>query len=607
MESTKDEALRIMLEKIRELGRNEEAQASIASLKSHFENIDGIDSFVIQRVKGPVSTINKYFSAREQYSQDWRTMKDLLGLMVIVDNNSDVDQVIEYLKENFSVLKNPYSENFYEDYRKKDYRESKGIANKTEQKIYDPPTDKGYQISDGYKNVKANIIFNGYPVEIQIKTKAQYIAHEVTHDGAYKTPLIRDKEERVDISSKMFPYFEALSYLQFHENTMSIMEIERTRADIQAIFERNYEAFHSHSQLFNDACTCYAISSFIFNNKEKIFAGATLNDSIVNQNLLQSEVKRVFKYTKKQIQIKDPSLSEIQCHQEAVKEICGMKYETFDRIRTKIAGNYRLGACTISGNFDMLRERDINLINQIGQSYRYLKVFLYDDEMSELITGKKPMFTAEERKQTLEQIKHVAGATIIHVGEKAAFQQKIGALPVGPEQQRQYKIGYLPGVFDMAHPGHIAYIKAASTMCDDLIVGLKSDEYVERVKHKTPVIGFKEREIILGSLRCVSSVVPTNADILPPENILTKMQQNCLDSQPCAIFLGSDWIKRPHTKCKESMEEFEHLVSDYPEIQLTSIPREDNSPSSTSLRQQGLDKFEDFSHFELKDYGEQNI
>ena len=69
-------------------------------------------------------------------------------------------------------------------------------------------------------------------------------------------------------------------------------------------------------------------------------------------------------------------------------------------------------------------------------------------------------------------------------------------------------IGYTTGVFDMFHIGHLNVIKNAKALCDYLIVGVSTDELVQRDKCKTPVIPYNERAAIVAAIRYVDKVVP---------------------------------------------------------------------------------------------------
>lgn len=67
------------------------------------------------------------------------------------------------------------------------------------------------------------------------------------------------------------------------------------------------------------------------------------------------------------------------------------------------------------------------------------------------------------------------------------------------------KIVLCTGGFDPIHSGHIAYLKAAGTLGDQLIVGLNSDEWLERKKGRA-FMPWNERLCVLNNLRMVDEV-----------------------------------------------------------------------------------------------------
>ena len=67
------------------------------------------------------------------------------------------------------------------------------------------------------------------------------------------------------------------------------------------------------------------------------------------------------------------------------------------------------------------------------------------------------------------------------------------------------KIVLATGGFDPVHSGHISYLKAAKEMGDMLIVGLNSDEWLERKKGKS-FMPWNERLAILNNLQMVDEV-----------------------------------------------------------------------------------------------------
>jgi cytidyltransferase-like protein len=68
------------------------------------------------------------------------------------------------------------------------------------------------------------------------------------------------------------------------------------------------------------------------------------------------------------------------------------------------------------------------------------------------------------------------------------------------------KIVLVTGGFDPLHSGHIEYFKAARSMGDMLVVGLNSDEWLQRKKGRS-FMHIYERQKIVSSLRVVDQVI----------------------------------------------------------------------------------------------------
>lgn len=127
-------------------------------------------------------------------------------------------------------------------------------------------------------------------------------------------------------------------------------------------------------------------------------------------------------------------------------------------------------------------------------------------------------------------------------------------------------IGYTTGVYDMFHIGHLNVIRSAKEQCDYLIVGVSTDELVQREKGKTPVIPYSERAEIISALKYVDEVVPQ-----PDKNKVKAWEKYHFNK----MFVGSDWKGTPQWNKFE--EQFAPLG-----VEIVYLPHTDGI-SSTKL------------------------
>lgn len=93
-------------------------------------------------------------------------------------------------------------------------------------------------------------------------------------------------------------------------------------------------------------------------------------------------------------------------------------------------------------------------------------------------------------------------------------------------------IGYTTGVYDMFHVGHLNILRRAKEQCDYLIVGVSTDELVQKEKHKVPIIPFKDRVEIVKAIKYVDMVVPQ-----VDKNKVEAWKKYGFQK----MFVGSDW------------------------------------------------------------------
>jgi D-beta-D-heptose 7-phosphate kinase/D-beta-D-heptose 1-phosphate adenosyltransferase len=95
------------------------------------------------------------------------------------------------------------------------------------------------------------------------------------------------------------------------------------------------------------------------------------------------------------------------------------------------------------------------------------------------------------------------------------------------------RVAFTNGVFDLLHPGHLRYLRAARAEADALIVGLNSDRSARANKGSDrPITPEGERAEILAALACVDAVVIFDEET--PAEIIRALQ-------PDVLVKGADW------------------------------------------------------------------
>lgn len=80
----------------------------------------------------------------------------------------------------------------------------------------------------------------------------------------------------------------------------------------------------------------------------------------------------------------------------------------------------------------------------------------------------------------------------------------------GANEGKPYQIGYVPGVFDLFHTGHLRLLERCKARCEYLIVGVLTDELVEYYKGRGTVIPYEDRARIIEALGVVDEVIPVD-------------------------------------------------------------------------------------------------
>ena len=95
------------------------------------------------------------------------------------------------------------------------------------------------------------------------------------------------------------------------------------------------------------------------------------------------------------------------------------------------------------------------------------------------------------------------------------------------------KIVFTNGCFDILHRGHVAYLNEAKSQGDVLVVGLNSDASVKRLKgDERPINNESDRKFVLENLKAIDFVEIFSEDT--PLNLIKKINPNVLVK-------GGDW------------------------------------------------------------------
>ena len=111
---------------------------------------------------------------------------------------------------------------------------------------------------------------------------------------------------------------------------------------------------------------------------------------------------------------------------------------------------------------------------------------------------------------------------------RRALRQRLDTLRRGGT-----RIVFTNGCFDLIHPGHVRYLRAAKRLGDVLVVGVNSDASVRRLKGSgKPLVPQRDRCEVLAGLEMVDYVTVFDEDT--PHRLIERLQ-------PDVLVKGGDW------------------------------------------------------------------
>ncbi len=101
------------------------------------------------------------------------------------------------------------------------------------------------------------------------------------------------------------------------------------------------------------------------------------------------------------------------------------------------------------------------------------------------------------------------------------------------EREKNRKIVFTNGCFDIIHAGHVDYLERAKNLGDILVVGVNSDISIRKIKgDKRPIVPLNYRLKVLSSLKVVDALYTFNEET--PINVIKAIK-------PDILVKGADW------------------------------------------------------------------
>lgn len=197
--------------------------------------------------------------------------------------------------------------------------------------------------------------------------------------------------------------------------------------------------------------------------------------------------------------------------------------------------------------------------------------------LRELSSGEyKVLICIKNYPSVIGQLKAM-GITEFSVYDPAQkYPRKRHPITVTEGEPKKYHVGYIAGVFDLFHVGHLNMFKRAKELCDYLIVGVVSDEGAFKHNKKETFVPFEERIEMVRSCRYVDEAVEIPVDLNDTKEAFAMYH---FDVQ----FSGSDYVNNP-----KWIEKRKYLRSQGADLVFFPYTKSTNSTNIKALIEKGL-------------------
>lgn len=214
------------------------------------------------------------------------------------------------------------------------------------------------------------------------------------------------------------------------------------------------------------------------------------------------------------------------------------------------------------GSYDVLRAEDLRELDgkiQVSKAdgKEFFALGVYEEQFAKIQGGSLPLKSLEDRMKIAKQLRGIDFVFPISTFNKDEIRENIlKALKEFLKEkenkeknivEKDYKIGYVPGTYDLFHAGHLENLLIASEQCDFIIAGVKADEVVKKQKNKVPIMNSEERVEILRHLKCVNDVYTF---YVRDFNVVNQWIESKYGQKTDVVFCGED-LKKDYGNIKD--------------------------------------------------------
>ena len=194
-----------------------------------------------------------------------------------------------------------------------------------------------------------------------------------------------------------------------------------------------------------------------------------------------------------------------------------------------------------------LTKEFVSKVKELKQKNSILGVGIYSDDLIEILLKRKPVTNLSDRKIMAENVEGVdfvfevptLNKEIINNRVEEAYSKHLKGEQESKNNERKlYKIGYVPGTYDLLHPGHIENIMIAKSCCEKVILGVNAPEGMTGKDASKIIMSTEERAVVAEALKMVDGVYIANTPSKKDANKWVK--ENVCKSGIDVIFAGED-------------------------------------------------------------------